>query len=459
MMKKLLVFALVLPAISCSLFRAKPAPYPTGVMFPLVEAGRLEFEGRTVGGLIAGGGGLVFFSTDEGYLYCLNSGTREIIWNFANGIPFGCPPSLGPERVFLWDEDNSVFCLDRGGALLWQVKVSQRISSPISLDRDNLYFGTNEGGLLALSQASGELLWAFRTDGPVTAAPVFFERLVCFGSADGRVYVLSRQGRLRGTIDVESPVVVTPLVDGRRLYFGSEDRAFYCHDLRSMKKKWSITAGGRLLAKPWADRRRVYFPASNGVLYALSKSGGEILWWWIAPSRSCCGLEFDGRTLLATSASPELHSLEVRSGKEAGKYEAGEEIRSNPAWVDPYLLFALFDPSAGKGKIVFLHKEVTVRLSASPAPPQPVGTEISFTAVATGFHRPSFEFSLVGGEEVTVVQAASERASWVWYSDKEGAFQVRVRAVDEKLSREARVDYEIAKSKKQSAGENRSAGR
>ncbi|MGB7295721.1 MAG: PQQ-binding-like beta-propeller repeat protein [Candidatus Aminicenantales bacterium] len=445
-MRRALVFGLVSLALSCSLFRARTGPYPSGVMFPLKEVGRVEFEGKIVGGLVKDEAGRIYFATDKGYLCCLDSATREISWTFTSPVPFGCPPALGVERLFVWDQENSVFCLDTKGALLWQMKVSERISSPVSLDGDHVYFGTETGYLLALSQASGELLWGFETGGTVSAAAVFFGNQLCLGSGDGWVYMISSKGRLRGTIEVGSPILVTPLVDGHRLYIGSEDRAIHCYDLRNMERKWVITAGGRLLATPRTDQKRIYFPASNGVLYALNKENGHILWWWISPSKSRYGLEFDGQNILTTSASPYLHSLNIKSGKALGRFDAGEEIRSNPVWEEPHLLLALFDPSVNKGRIVFLRKQVGVKLSASPASPQLLRTEISFTASATGFHRPQFEFSMVRGEEKTVVQAASERATWVWYADKEGTCQVRVRVVDEKQSEEADIVYEITKN-------------
>jgi outer membrane protein assembly factor BamB len=448
--KKALVFSLVVFAFSCSLFRTRIQPYPTGAIFPLEEAGRVEFEGRIVGELAKDEAGQLFFSTDKGYLYCFDSSTQKISWQFASPAPYGCPPALAPERLFVWNQDNSVFCLDKKGTLLWQVKVSERISSPVSLGREKVYLGTETGSLLALSQASGELLWGFETGGEISVPPVFFGNQVYLGGGDGQLYNLSAGGRLRRTIDIGSPILVTPLVDGHHLYIGAEDRTFCCYDLRNMKKKWMITAGGRLLARPQADEKRVYFPASNGVLYALKKKGGDILWWWISPSRSRYELGSDGEKLLATSSSRTLYSLDRKTGKVLGKYDAEEEIRSNPVWEDPYLFFALYDPSVSKGSIVLLHKEVGVKLTASLDSPQPVGTEISFTAAGTGFYRPQFEFSLVKGEERTVVKEASEQTAWVWFAEDEGIYIISVQAKDEKESKEAEIKFEIIKKE----GEN-----
>jgi outer membrane protein assembly factor BamB len=446
--RRALVFGLALVALSCSLFRAKVAPYPTGVIFPLEEAGRVEFEGRTIGSLARDEAGRIFFSTDKGYLYCLDSATREISWHFANPFPFGSAPALGQERLFIWDREGSLFCLDKKGTTLWDSPIAEGISSPISLDHERVYVGTEEGSLVALSQATGESLWRFETKGIITAAPVFFDNQVYLGSGDGKIYILSPKGRLRDAIDLGSPIQVTPLVDGHRLYVGAENSFFYCYDLRNQKRKWVIRANGRLLASPRADRKRVFFPASNGVLYALDKKKGNILWWWISPSKSRYDLEFDGKNILATSSSPFLFSLDVKSGKELGRYDAKEEIKSNPVWAEPYLSFALFDPSVSKGRILFFRKEIRVNLSPSLASPRPVGAEVGFTASATGFYRPQYEFSLVSGEERTIVQASSERVTWVWFPAKEGIYTIRVRAKDEKQSKEIEISYEITKNDK-----------
>jgi outer membrane protein assembly factor BamB len=423
-----------------------------GVHFPLEEAGRVEFDGRIIGGLVADEAGQIFFSTDKGYVYCLDSATREVSWHFANPFPFESAPALGPERLFIWDRVNSLFCLDKKGTALWDSPISEEISSPIALDRERVYVGTEKGNLVALSQATGQSLWHFETGGIITSAPVFFDNQVYLGSGDGKIYILSPMGRLHGTIDLGSPIQVTPLVDGRRLYVGAEDHTFFCYDLRHNKRKWKITAGGRLLASPQADRKRVLFPASNGVLYALDKKNGNILWWWIAPSLSRHDLELDGEKILATSSSPDFFALDVKSGKTLGKYEAKEEIRSNPVWAEPYLTFAQFDPAVSKGRIVFLHKELSVRISPSLASPQPAGTEVSFTASATGFYRPQFEFCLFRGDERTIVQAASEQTTWIWYADKEGSYRISVMAKDEKQSREVEISYEVIKNDKAADG-------
>jgi hypothetical protein len=151
---------------------------------------------------------------------------------------------------------------------------------------------------------------------------------------------------------------------------------------------------------------------------------------------------------LVTSRSPLLFSLDRKSGKVAGKYEAKTEIRSNPVWAEPNLVFATFDTPADRGSINFLRKEVKVEISPSLSSPRPAGTEVSFTASARGFYLPRYEFYLRRGEERSVVQKASEKNSWVWFTETEGTYAVGVRVSDERQAKEAEIPFEVSKKEK-----------
>ncbi|MEW5901945.1 MAG: PQQ-binding-like beta-propeller repeat protein [Acidobacteriota bacterium] len=446
-MKKPWMVPVVVLASSCSLFQAKIAPYPSGVTFPLEEAGRIDYQGRIVGQLVQGEEGHVYFSTDQGIVYCLDGRGQKKLWQFAHRSPFGCAPALGPDKLVLWDRDNAVLCLDKDGKQLWKVKVSARLSSGAALDQERVYVGTEEGSLLALSQANGDLLWHFEAGWKIEAEPVLWGDLIIACSLNGSLNFVDRRGRSRGTFEIGGPIRISPLVDGDRLYVGTEDSVFYCVNLKKWKRAWRFRAAGRLLASPRTDEKSVYFPASNSVLYAVNKKGGEIKWWWIMPARSAFRLEIESDKILATSFSPVFVCLEKKTGRELGRYDLKAEVRSNPLYLDPHLLIPITDSIPDQGEVVFLRKKVGVELKSSLSSPQPAGTEISFTASTVGFYLPRCEFTLRQGEEVSVVQPESEKNTWVWFAEKEGKYTVGVRVKDEKLAREAHLAFVINQKK------------
>lgn len=446
-MRRFLLLALISFSLSCSLSKAKIAPYPSGVGFPLVEAGRIPYEGKIIQAIQKADGNL-YFATDKGLLYCLEGSAPKIKWKYAADSPFGCPPSVSLENILIWDQDNNIYCLDKSGTLRWTKEINGKISSAISWRQDKAYVGTQEGIFLAMNQSSGKSLWQLKAGGAFEAGAVFWGSQIIVGCTDGKLYFINRNEDLGGIVEIGSPIRITPLVDGDRIYLGTDDATFQCFDLKSKKRKWKIKAGGKLLLPPRADEKRIFFLASNSVLYCIDKKGGDILWWWIVPSRSAYDLEFSADKILVTSFSSILFCLDRKTGKEIGRYDATTEIKANPLWDDPYVLINLHDYLENKGTVVYLRKEVKVQLTASLSSPQQAGTEISFTASTVGFYLPKYEFFLRTGEEKVIVQKESERNSWAWFPEKEGSYTVGVKVSDEKQTMEAEIPFEIAQKEK-----------
>jgi len=433
---------------SCSLFTLRVARSPAGVRFPLEEKARIAFEGKIVGSLRKNGSH-VYVATDKGKLYCLDGTDQKVVWEYGSEAGLIFSPVTGTESLFILDQEGRLTRLDKSGKPVWKSGFKNATPASMSLGPGGLYIGTQEGSLLALDAASGEILWQFDTGGAILARTVFWEDRVVCGSLDGEVYVLNRKGHLLGTLSAGSPVQVTPLVDGDRVYLGTEDCYFHCVDLRRMKRKWKILLGGRILAPPRADEKRVFLSASNSVLYCLNKKSGEILWWRPLPSRSPYEIEFSDGGLVVSSFSSTLVGWDRKTGEAIGTYDAGSEVRSNPAWLDSRLLIPLHDPREDMGSLVFLGRMVEVKLSPSLASPQPAGTEIRFTASAVGFERPKFEFMVHRDGEKIVVQKASEKNSWVWFPEKEGDYHVGVKVKDAWQEKEVELAFVIVAGKKQ----------
>jgi outer membrane protein assembly factor BamB len=443
-MKRALSLALICSGFACSIFRARVAPYPTGVIFPLREAARFALDGRLVRSLLRVEGKL-YFSTDRGFVYCLEEAGRKILWTYAAGAALGCPPAVGDRVVAVWDQDNGVHGIGLDGNLLWKTRLPEPIASDLCPARDRFYVGTKAGHLYAMDAATGDVLWAFKTEGAVEAACAVWRDSIVLASVDGGIYFLSLQGRLSQRVEAGAAVRMTPLVDGDRLYFGTDDGRYNCLDLRTHRRKWRMRTDGKVLSPSVADAQRVYFTASNTVLYALDKSDGDIYWWAILPSRSPFRPELAAGKILAASLSPVLICLDRRSGQEAGRYDSGSEVRSNPIWTAPDIFLAEYDSVTGKGSLVVLRKEVKVELTASAAAPGTVGHEVALTASSVGFYLPKYEFYIRRDGTTVITQKESARNSWTWFPDKVGNFVLGVRARDAKETGDAELSYEIAK--------------
>jgi hypothetical protein len=148
---------------------------------------------------------------------------------------------------------------------------------------------------------------------------------------------------------------------------------------------------------------------------------------------------------LASSFSSLLLCFDVETGENIGEYDTGQEIKSNPLWVAPYLMFNLHDNKKDEGKLIFLKKILKVSLRSSGESPQKVGAEIAFTVAAVGFYRQNYEFYLKERKEERIVQEKSEKNSWAWFPEKEGDYIVGVKVVDEKESMKTEIPFVIKK--------------
>jgi outer membrane protein assembly factor BamB len=429
---------------TCSFFKSKITPYPSGVIFPVKKAGEIAYKGKVIG-FVKDTGGDLYLSTRRGLVYCLAGGRREILWEFEASEELITSPFLGDENIYVCDRTSTLYCLSKKGRLFWKKEVKEKISTGVAEFKKKIYVGTEKGVLFSLSTATGEELWRFEAGEAIRSTPVFSNERIIFGCDDYSLYFLTEKGSLLDKVKTDNKIQPLPLAEKNYLYFGTDNHYFYCFNLAKRKKKWKVKIGGKIFSPPVVDGKRIFFLCWNNVLYCLNKKNGIILWWKIIPSRSFYSLEVSGDRIVASSFSSLLVCFDIETGEEIGDYDAGQEIKSNPLWVAPYLMFNHYDSLKDEGKLVFLKKILKVSLRSSEKSPQKVGAEIAFSVSAVGFYRQDYEFYLKEGEEEQIVQEKSERNSWTWAAEKEGDYIIGVKVVDEKESLKAEVPFVIKK--------------
>ena len=427
---------------SCSFFKEKSQPYPSGVFFPVERDGQVVYQGKVID-LVEKDGDRLYLSTEKGLVYCLDLVKRTVLWKSEVSPGLMSPPSLGAHNLYLYDENGVLYCLSKEGSLLWKKEVEDKITSGVAEARDSACFGTDKGNLLALDPSSGRELWRFQTQGAIRSTPVFADGKFIFGSDDHKLYLLSDKGELIGSIEVGDKIQASPLVMEKNLYFGSDDHYFYCFNLKKLRRKWKVKTGGKIFTPAVTDGKKVLFLCFNNVLYCLNRRNGHILWWGMVPSRSYYHLEISGGRVVVSSLSSVVAGFDIETGKRIGEFDAGQELRSNPVWLNPYLLINIYDDQKEEGRLLFLKKIIRVSLKPSKNSPLKVGEEVAFTASARGFYLPKYEFYLKKGDEEEIVQERSEKESWIWFPEKAGEYVVGVRVTDGKESASAEIPFKV----------------
>jgi len=401
------------------------------------------FKGRPEGGIRARGGS-IYLSTRGGIVWSIDAAAKKVTWKFETDNRLLVPPFPGAENIYARDDADVLYAVSSDGRLLWKKPIGEKIVTPVVEGGGRVFFGTMKGRLWSLG-LDGKDDRVFQAGGAVTGGPVVSDARVVFYSNDGTIHVRDFGGKPVWTFRTSARVVGPLASDGDSVYFGTEDRRFYCLRIGGTRPKWKARLGGLVAADPVVLGGRLLVPATNSVLYCLRKSGGDILWWANIPSRTVYDLAVAGDKVIAASLSAVLLAFDAGTGQRAGAFTAAQDIIANAVWADPFLGIAQFDLPSEESKLVLLKKEVRASLSSQKVSPQPAGEEIPFSASAVGFIKPRYEYYIKAGDKREVAQKASEKSTWTWYAPAEGPYTLGVTVTDAKESREAEVPFVIEK--------------
>ena len=95
----------------------------------------------------------------------------------------------------------------------------------------------------------------------------------------GRVAALrARNGRVIWQHDLASRAESSPLVDGGRVYFGSEDGTLYALSARTGKTIWTYRASGAVKGSPSLSKGVLFFGDYGGQVHAVYARSGRRKW-------------------------------------------------------------------------------------------------------------------------------------------------------------------------------------
>jgi hypothetical protein len=150
---------------------------------------------------IAGG---CLFGADMDYsIYCLNAVSGNLIWNFDAGGSVVSSPAVSGDSLYcgsIFDLSlGTIYCLSTStGTQQWHYNATARVDSSPAVVAGLVYVGSDDGKVMCLDAAAGDLVWNY-TAGP----PVW-------------------------NYDISREVLSSPAISGGRLYVGCDDGNVYC---------------------------------------------------------------------------------------------------------------------------------------------------------------------------------------------------------------------------------------
>jgi outer membrane protein assembly factor BamB len=169
---------------------------------------------------------------------------------------------------------------------LWAHNAHALLEFPPVIRGSHIFQLGDNGVLTAINKHDGRTFWSrqlgtLAASAPATLANAVYATVLSSakGESPGRVFALNyKDGKTIWTRGLPSPSESSPLVDGGRVFFGSQDGNVYALDARNGNVAWTYHAGGAVKASPTLSGGVLYFGDYSGHVQAVSERTGRALW-------------------------------------------------------------------------------------------------------------------------------------------------------------------------------------
>lgn len=272
---------------------------------------------------------------DANELYAIDRMNGNILWKVILTKQITYPPEVTKEAVYVV-VDNYIIAIDKvQGRVIWRRQPDFPISAQPMVIEPTIYVPSWEGKFYALDSTRKEKIyvkgkteettyrafeydlryrWHLTTKGSIIAPGVEKDQMLYFGSEDGFMYCMSRDGELRYQFQTQGKVQASPAAIRPTVFVGATDYNLYAVDRLTGEQQWHFPAGGDILSPPTADptSQLVYVPVRGQGYYALHTFDGRIMW-HMKEGKIIAGLSADRIYMLM--AGRRLAAMEKKTGR------------------------------------------------------------------------------------------------------------------------------------------------
>ncbi|WP_337177473.1 PQQ-binding-like beta-propeller repeat protein [Paludisphaera sp.] len=243
---------------------------------------------------ISRGQDYLFVQTNQGFIHAYDVETGRPVWSAQVGehSSNAMPISQNSYAVFA-SSANVLTALDRHtGRTIWRHGLGSSPTSGTTADDDHVVVGMGTGMLRCFDlreeegdrpvkiRSTPKLSWNLATGGAVRTRPLFGDRIVCFGSDDGRTYVsLKNEPTNLYRVSTGGPIGAELASHGTRsLLIPSADFNLYSVDVLTAKIQWVFPSGAPISQGPIVAQDSIFVINDRGDLSVLDPTSGEAKW-------------------------------------------------------------------------------------------------------------------------------------------------------------------------------------
>jgi outer membrane protein assembly factor BamB len=234
----------------------------------------------------------------------------------------------------IWSKDFAIHDeegVTSGISKLWSNGVSAKIAGGISVAYETVFFGTENGEVIALDANTGEQKWITRVKGEVLAAPAIDAGIVLINTGSGFVFALNAvSGEEVWSSESDVPPlslrgVSSPAAVNGGAIIGTATGKLIVNILETGQTAWEqvisaatgVTELERIVdidSEPLVAAGNVYVISYDGTLAAVELRTGRVI--WKREYKSYRRMSLAGSTLYLVDVNSNLYALDSRNGVE-----------------------------------------------------------------------------------------------------------------------------------------------
>jgi len=280
-----------------------------------------------------------------------------------------CYPIVVGMLYCLGTEDGTILALDvASGEVVWEHRLDAGLlAHALATDGTRLFVGGEDispiphagRALLALDLTTHEVAWQSPTEAHSLSAATVADGLVLFTATDGYLRAVDAlSGEPRWSIPHPYWSPAPPLVWGDLVCVGGRDATLSVYDMRTGEQRWQHGAGNWFAHPLVMESGTVYALAWDGHLYALDLESGALLWertgershGFTTPPAVANGAVYLGSRLYRSEGEERMPgygmvALNAVDGTERWRFCTVKHIFTPPAVAEGYVFFGANDGS------------------------------------------------------------------------------------------------------------------
>jgi len=235
----------------------------------------------------------LFSASSDGTVKKLNKNTGDILWekNIEHTLTSGI--SGDDDNLFFSTSDGFLWCMNHDGELIWKTLLDSAVNSLPIINDSKITVKTNSYKIIQLNSKDGSVIWkyqaavpplTFKSEGKLTQSNnvVYLGlpggKLIAIDSPTGGLVWESNISRPKGATDIERANDMTshPVIDGPAIYGITTNGDISSLDRRNGKTIWTQPLSS--FYGMAFDGFSLFVTHDTGSIYALNKDDGEIKW-------------------------------------------------------------------------------------------------------------------------------------------------------------------------------------